>query len=78
MLLLSSAYFFQKQPFQKVLSGTLSECVTVWIQIMTDILLVLIWLQTICTGCQQMTKVMASKERVKYTVKATQSAPVAK
>ena len=34
--------------FQKNLSGTLSECKTVWIQIRTDILSVLILVQTIC------------------------------
>ena len=46
--------------------GTLSECQTVWIQIRTDILLVLIWVQTVCKGYQQTTwKVAASKERVK-------------
>ena len=32
---------------------------------MTDILSVLIWVQTVCKGYQQMTKVATSKERVK-------------
>ena len=54
---------FSKLSFQKILSGTLSECQTVWIQIRNDILLVLIWVQTVCKGYQQMTKVTASKER---------------
>ena len=36
----------------------------VWIQIRTEILSVLIWVQTIHKGYQQMTKVAASKERV--------------
>ena len=36
--------------FQKILPGTLSECHTVLIQISTDILLVLIWVQTVCKG----------------------------
>ena len=36
----------------------------VWIRIRIDVLLVLIWVQTICNGYQQMTKVAASKERV--------------
>ena len=36
MLLLSSATLFQNYPFQKILSGTLSECQTVWIQTRTD------------------------------------------
>ena len=39
MLLLSFLY--------EILSGTLSECQTVWIQIRTDILSVLIWVQTV-------------------------------
>ena len=39
MILLWSAVFFQNQPFQKILSGKLSECQTVWIQIRTDIIL---------------------------------------
>ena len=45
---------------QKILSGTISECQTVWTQIRTDIL---IWLQIVCKGYQQTTKVAASKER---------------
>ena len=44
--------------------GTLSECQTVWIQIRTDILSVLIRVQTVCSGYQLRTKVAASKERV--------------
>ena len=35
------------------------------IQIRTDVLSVLIWVQTICKGYQQTTKVAADKERVK-------------
>ena len=65
MLLLSSADIFQTQPFQKILSGIQSEFQTVWIQIRTDILSVLIWVQTVCKGCQQTTKVAAGKVRVK-------------
>ena len=38
MLLLSSADFCQNYFFQNSLSGTLSECQTVWIQIRTDFL----------------------------------------
>ena len=41
-------------------------CQTVWIQISTNVLLVLIWVQAVFKGYQQMTKVVASKERVKY------------
>ena len=37
----------------KMLSGTLSECQTVWIQIRTDLLSVLIWVQTVCKGYRQ-------------------------
>ena len=57
MLLLTSADFFQNIFFQKILSGTLSECQTVWIQIRTDILSVLIWVQAVCKGYQKTTKV---------------------
>ena len=51
----------------KNLSGTLSECHTFWTQISTDILSVLIWVQTVCKGYQQTTKgaTTASKEIVK-------------
>ena len=40
-------------------------CQTVWIHIRTDDLLLLIWVQTVCKGYQQTTKVAANKERVK-------------
>ena len=40
-------------------------CQMVWIQIRTDSLSVLIWVQTVCNGYQQTTKVATSKERVK-------------
>ena len=53
MLLLFSADFFFKINFQQILSGTLSECQTVWSQIRTDILSVLIWFQTVCKNYQQ-------------------------
>ena len=39
------------------LSGTLSECQTVWNQIRTDALSVLICVQTVCKGYRQITKV---------------------
>ena len=57
MLLLSSADFFQNELFRKILSGTLSESV-------------LIWVQTVCKGYQQMTKGAASKDlkRVKIFI----------
>ena len=57
MLLLSSADFFAKLSFQKLLSGTLSEC-----QMVLDVLLDLNWVQAVCKGYQQMTKVAAGKE----------------
>ena len=40
-------FFFQNQLFQSILSGTLSECQMVWIQIRTIALSVLIWVQTV-------------------------------
>ena len=46
---------FQNYFFQKILSGALSECQMVWIQIRTDILSVLIWVQTVCKSYQQTT-----------------------
>ena len=66
-LVLLSADFFQNYLFRKILSGIQSECQMVWIQIRTDIWSVLIWIQTVCKGCQQTTKVAASRQRVKLT-----------
>ena len=60
MLLLSSADFLQNKLFQKILSGTLTECQTVWIQT-TDTTSVLTWAQTVCKGYQQTTEVTTSK-----------------
>ena len=45
---LSSADFVQNPFFLKILSGIPFECQTVWIKIKLDILLGLIWLQTVC------------------------------
>ena len=56
---------FQSQLFQKLLSGTLSECQTVWIQIKPHIMLGLIWVQTDCKGYQQLTKFAAGRQIVK-------------
>ena len=39
--------------FSKILSEPLSESQTVWIQIRTDFLSVLIWVQTVCKSYQQ-------------------------
>ena len=47
----------------KHLSGTLSECQTVCIQIRTHVLSVLIREQTVCKGFQQTTKVAADKKK---------------
>ena len=64
-----SWFFFKKnQLFQKFLTGTLSECQTVWIQIRTNLLSGLIWVQTVCKGYQQTIKVAARKERVMKNV----------
>ena len=51
---------FSKLTFSRKNSGTLSEYQVVWIQIRTDILSVLIWVQTVCKGYQQTT--LAGKE----------------
>ena len=50
----------QNNFFPKILSETLSECQTVRIQIRTDILSVLIWVQSICKCYQQTTKFIVS------------------
>ena len=65
--LLSSADFFQNLFFfQQILSRTLLECQKVWIQPRTDILSILILVQTVYKGYQQTKKVATSKQRVKY------------
>ena len=56
--------FFNINIFKKFSSRTLSECQTVWIQIRTDILSVLIWIQNVSKGYQQTTIVTTSKKRV--------------
>ena len=57
---------FFKINLKKKNSGTLLECQTVWIQIRTDRMLVLIWVQTVFKDHQQTTKFATSKERVKH------------
>ena len=47
--------FFQNLCSRKILSGIPSECQTVWTQIRTDVLSVLIWVQIVCKGYQQTT-----------------------
>ena len=46
----------------------------VWSHFRTNVLLVLIWVKTVCIGYQQMTKVATTKERVKHL---TLNAPIA-
>ena len=49
-----SCFYFRLLTFFKIkflkinLPGPPSECQTVWVQIKTDILLVFIWVQTVC------------------------------
>ena len=57
--------FFQNDfPLFKKFFQEQYQSQTVWIQIRTDILSVLIWVQTVCIGYQHMTKVTANKVRV--------------
>ena len=49
-ILSSDVGVFQNHLFQKMFWGIPSECHTVWIQIMADILSGLIWVQTVCKG----------------------------
>ena len=58
---LSSVDIFQQNFFQKIFSGITTECQTNSL----DILSGLIWIQTVCKGCQQMTKFAASRQKVK-------------
>ena len=63
MLLLSSAEFIQNYLFfKKIISGIdlLSEPHMAWVQIKTNIMSVLIWIQNAGKGFQQMTKVAAT------------------
>ena len=62
---LSSADFFKI--FQIIFSGTLSVYQTVWIQVRTDILSVLIWAQTVCKGYQQKTNSPLARKELKTT-----------
>ena len=55
---LSSAdFFFQNQLFRKTLSGIPPECQKDWIKIRPNILSSLIWVQSVCKGCEQATLV---------------------
>ena len=57
---LSSADIFQDYSFQEILSETLLEYQTVWIQIRSDVLLSLIWVQTVCKDkmCRQQSEII--------------------
>ena len=66
MLLMLAADFFQNQLFQKMLSGALLECQTIWIYSVVPS--VLICVQAVCKGYQQMIKVTANNERVNYVL----------
>ena len=52
----SAEYYFKKKKTPK--------CQTAWIQIRSDVLLGLIWVQTVCKDHQQTIKFDASKERI--------------
>ena len=62
--ILSSADIFKHNVFQKILCGITLECQNAWIQIRTDNLSVLIWVQIVCKGYQQTKKFAASRQRV--------------
>ena len=57
--------FFKTKFIELNHQGPPSECQTVWIQIKTDILLVFIWVQTVCKkGYWQTTKLSTGMQRV--------------
>ena len=62
MLLLSADFFFKINFLKKKIFQEHYQCKMVWIQIRTSYLLVLIWVQIVYKGCQQTTKVAASKK----------------
>ena len=59
--------FFLNKLFQKMFQEY-HQCQTVWIEVRLDILLGLVWVQTVCKGDQQMTKVATSGEIVKLVI----------
>ena len=65
MVLLSFADFFSKLTFSKKKLRTLPEFQMVWIQIRMGVLMVLIWVQTVCKGYQKTLENATSMERVK-------------
>ena len=50
---------------KKNLSGILSDCRTVWIQIRTDVLSVLIWIKTACKGFSRRQKLSLARKELK-------------
>ena len=78
MLSLSSVDFFKINFFSDNISGIPSECQTIWIQIRPDVLSGLIWVQTVCKGYQQTTKVatIAGKELRRFQQSFSRSATV--
>ena len=69
LLTFLSDFFFKNSFFKKqYLSRKISECQTAWNQIRTDVLSVLIWVQTVCKGYQQTTKVAACRQIVMHCV----------
>ena len=60
----SAAFFFLSFFSSKILSGTLSDCQMVWIQIRTDFLFVLNWIQSVFKGYEQTTKVATIKKEL--------------
>ena len=64
MFLFSSADFLQIKFLKINHPGPPSECQTVWIQIKTDILLVFIWVQTVCKRLLTDDKLSTGMQRV--------------
>ena len=52
----------------KNLSGALSECQAIRIQLRTDVLTVLNWAQTVCKGYKQTAKVAISRQKVNVSI----------
>ena len=64
MFLFSSADFLQIKVLKINHPGPPSECQTVWIQIKTDILLVFIWVQTVCKRLLADDKIITGMQKV--------------
>ena len=62
---LSSADFFSKSTFSENSFRNIIRVSNVWIQVRPDILLGLIWVQTVCKGYQQ-TTVVSDKEGAQW------------